>query len=136
VNEALSHFNGMFAFALWDQLERILHLGRDRFGEKPLYYSRTSSGVIFGSELKALRLHPQFEDDLDRGAIALFLRHNCIPCPYTIYSHTAKLPPATLLTLHEDSFNQVTPEPYWSAAEVAQAALETPFAGSKAQAAS
>ena len=75
---ALSRFNGMFAFALWDSRERLLHLARDRFGEKPLYYGRCGSTFLFGSELKALRRHPSFRGEIDRDSLALFLRHSTL----------------------------------------------------------
>jgi asparagine synthase (glutamine-hydrolysing) len=135
VNEALSHFNGMFAFALWDRLERVLHLGRDRFGEKPLYYSRTANGLLFSSELKALRVHPDFKSELDHSAIALFLRYNCIPSPFTIYRGTAKLPPGKLLSFNADTFPDATPHSWWSAAEVARKSIASPFQGSEDDAA-
>lgn len=135
VREALGRFNGMFAFALWDTQRRVLHLARDRFGEKPLYYARTPSGVIFGSELKALRAHPDFDGELDRVAMGLYFQRNCIPAPHSIYRRTAKLPPGTLLSLSERTLRDASPEQYWSAADTALAAMARPFAGSEADAA-
>jgi asparagine synthase (glutamine-hydrolysing) len=72
---ALERFNGMFALALWDQRDRRLHLVRDRLGEKPLYHGWFRGRLVFGSELKALRAHPAFVWEIDRDALALFLRH-------------------------------------------------------------
>ncbi|MEQ1765968.1 MAG: asparagine synthetase B, partial [Methylotenera sp.] len=124
---------GMFAIALWDRQSMELTLARDRMGEKPLYYGWQGDGVkrvfLFGSELKALKAHPFFTAEIDRGAICLLLRHNYIPAPYSIYQGIAKLEPGCLLTL---SLKQ--PEArvwkYWDAAEGAQAGLAKPFAGS------
>ena len=99
VLDSLRRFNGMFAFALWDRQGRTLTLARDRFGEKPLFYSIVGGKVLFASELKALRAHPGFAAEIDSGTVALYLRHNCIPAPYSIYKNTYKLPPASLLTL-------------------------------------
>src|SRR5215469_6426448 len=99
IREALLQFNGMFAFALWDRKHRTLTLARDRFGEKPLYYSVASGALLFGSELKALRAYPGLSAEIDRGALALYLRHNCVPAPYSIHSGVFKLPPASLLTI-------------------------------------
>src|SRR5262245_27946058 len=62
---ALTRFNGMFAFALWDRHERVLHLVRDRLGEKPLYYAWMGKTFMFGSELKALAAHPDFRGEID-----------------------------------------------------------------------
>src|SRR5229473_3466882 len=103
VEPTLSRVNGMFAFALWDQRERILYLGRDRLGEKPVYYGWTGKTFLFGSELKALRCHPDFTAGINRQALALYLRHNCIPAPHTIYEGVYKLPPATILAVSVDT---------------------------------
>jgi asparagine synthase (glutamine-hydrolysing) len=110
---------GMFAFALWDRDEQLLTLGRDRLGEKPLFYGWQRGCFLFGSELKALRAHPAFEGGIDRGALALYMRHNCIPAPYSIHPGVKKLPPASLLRISLDK-----PEPqistYWSAVSATQ----------------
>jgi len=76
----------MFAFAVWDRAEHMLVLGRDRLGEKPLYYGWQGRGdaacFLFGSDLAALRMHPAFAEDIDRAALCLYVRHNYIPAPY------------------------------------------------------
>jgi asparagine synthase (glutamine-hydrolysing) len=97
VRGALERSAGMFAFALWDRQERQLVLARDRLGEKPLYYGRQGEGeqavFLFGSELKALAAHPSFQGEINRDALALHMRHNCIPAPYSIYRGIKKLMP-------------------------------------------
>ncbi len=113
---------GMFAFAVWDKQTHILTLGRDRIGEKPLYYGWQGRGdnavFLFGSELKALRAHPSFENKINRGALSLQLRYNYIPAPYSIYEGITKLSPGSLLTV---SLQQREPKvwEYWSGAQVA-----------------
>jgi len=89
--KAVKRFNGMFAFALWDRRERQLHLVRDRMGEKPLYYGWKGKTFLFGSELKALRAHPDFDAELNRDSVALYLRHQYIPAPYSIYKNISKV---------------------------------------------
>lgn len=130
VRQAVQQFNGMFAFALWDRQEHLLHLGRDRLGEKPLYYGWIGQTLLFASELKALRAYPGFVAQINRDALTLFLRHSCVPAPYSIYQDIYKLPPATILTWngHETSPN---PVPYWSAKEVAEFGVANPFTGSE-----
>ncbi len=120
---------GMFAFAVWDRHTRMLTLGRDRMGEKPVYYGWQGDVFLFGSELKALRAHPAFKAEVDRNALALLMRHNCIPAPYSIYQGIAKLQPGCLLTV---SLNKREPRvvPYWSAKQVVESGLALPFAGS------
>jgi asparagine synthase (glutamine-hydrolysing) len=81
LEDSLKRWNRLFAFAVWDKENRALHLGRDRFGEKPLYYAWMGDTFLFGSELKALRAHPSFREEIDRNALALYLRHNCVPAP-------------------------------------------------------
>ncbi len=123
---------GMFAFSVWDKQTRTLTLGRDRMGEKPLYYGWQGGGnervFLFGSELKALKAHPAFAADIDRGALCLLLRHNYIPAPYSIYQGIAKLEPGCLL-----SVSLAQPDPkiwkYWDTVQVARAGVASPFAG-------
>ena len=130
VRDSLRRFNGMFAFGLWDRQDRTLTLARDRFGEKPLFYAIVGGTLSFASELKALRAHPQFSGDIDLGAVALYLRHNCIPAPYCIYNNTLKLPPATMLTVSASDLT-ANPQPYWSLREVAECGIADPFRGSE-----
>lgn len=126
---ALKRFVGMFAFALWDRAERTLSLVRDRFGEKPLYYGRMGNVFLFGSELKALRLHPAWRGEIDRGALALFMRYGYVPAPYSIYKGIFKLPPGTYLSLGPTSWGDGSPIPYWSLRGVAEAGVADPFTG-------
>jgi asparagine synthase (glutamine-hydrolysing) len=120
---------GMFAIALWDRELQRLTLARDRLGEKPLYIARLPDAVLFASELKAFDAWPGFGPPIDRGAVALLLRHNYIPAPYSIFEGVSKLPPATLL--HIDGPQQIgEPQAYWSLREVAERGQREPFAGS------
>ncbi len=130
---AVKKFNGMFAFALWDRQERVLHLGRDRLGEKPLYYGWHQGIFLFGSELKALKAHPAFQPEINRDALALFLRHNYIPAPYSIYQGIYKLPPGTVLTCSSTNTHP-EPIPYWSLKKVAESGIAHPFMGSETEA--
>jgi asparagine synthase (glutamine-hydrolysing) len=131
VQRAISRMNGMFAFALWDRRERVLYLGRDRLGEKPVYYGWTGKTFLFGSELKALRCYPDFSAEINRQALALYLRHNCIPAPHTIYEGIYKLPPATILAVSGDAAATAVPAPYWSLKDVVQRGVADPFSGSE-----
>lgn len=120
---------GMFAFAVWDRETRTLTLGRDRIGEKPLYYGWQGNTFLFGSELKALKVHPSFEPEINRGAVSLLLRHNCIPAPYSVYQGIHKLMPGCILQV-----SRARPDPkvivYWSAVTVAHEGASKPFTGS------
>jgi asparagine synthase (glutamine-hydrolysing) len=135
VHQAVKRLNGMFAFALWDRQERLLHLSRDRFGEKPLYYGWMGKTFLFASELKALRAHPDFVKEVDRNVLALYLRHNYIPAPYSIYRGIAKVLPGTLATIstaNADRSPKVTS--YWSARTAAEHGIMNPFAGTETEA--
>ena len=133
VEEAVKQFNGMFAFAVWDRQERVLHLGRDRLGEKPLYYGWIGQTFLFASELKPLKVHPHFQGEINRDALALYLRHNCIPSPYSIYQDIYKLPPGCILTVYPNA-SESQPKPYWSAKTVAESGTVNPFIGSETEA--
>jgi asparagine synthase (glutamine-hydrolysing) len=135
VERALERFNGMFAFALWDTRKRLLHLARDRAGEKPLYYGLQKRVLLFGSELKALRAHPDFEAAIDRDALALYLRHSYIPAPHTIYKGIYKLAAGAILTI-SSSGSMAPPRPYWGLREAAERGIAHPFSGSAAEATS
>lgn len=133
VVETLRKSVGMFALALWDRAERQLTLARDRFGEKPLYYGFVGTGgstaLVFGSELKALRAHPNFDNAIDRDALALFLRYSYVPAPFSIYENTFKLKPGAILTISAAQVpaRAVAIDYYWHYRDVALAGLAAPF---------
>ena len=137
IQETVERAVGMFAFAVWDRHGGVLTLGRDRIGEKPLYYGWQGRGAnaafLFGSELKALRAHPAFEGRIDRDALCLQLRYSYIPAPYSIYRGIAKLAPGSLLTVSAQA-REPRLTSYWSGARQAVAGAAAPFAGSAAQA--
>jgi asparagine synthase (glutamine-hydrolysing) len=94
VLETLPRLIGMFAMAIWDRERDCLILARDRMGEKPLFYGHLPSGdFVFGSELKALRAYPRWQAEIDRDALALYMRHNAVPAPRSIYRGIHKLMP-------------------------------------------
>ncbi len=132
---------GMFAFALWDRRTRTLTLARDRMGEKPLYYGWVKGALVFGSELKALRAFPGFDQAIDRGALALFLRHNYVPAPWSIYENIWKLPQASFVQFacHPDTAKPQAAgrgdvRTYWSLPTVAEQGQINPWAGSEQEA--
>lgn len=131
---ALKQFVGMFAFALWDRQTRTLHLVRDRLGIKPLYYGWSGKTFLFGSELKALRACPNFKGEVNRDALALFLKHNYVPTPYSIYQNIYKLPQGHILSISANTKPNNLPEPkaYWSAKHVIETA--NAFSGSSQEA--
>jgi asparagine synthase (glutamine-hydrolysing) len=132
VEQSLPRFNGMFAFAVWDRQERILNLARDRFGEKPLYFGRCGGSFVFASELKALRIHPEFPGVVDRGSLLQYVRFGYVPAPGSIYHGISKLLPASLLrfSLH-DRGTRV--QPYWSLYEAAENGLNNPVSPDEAK---
>lgn len=133
VRGAVDRFNGMFAFALWDSSERVLHLCRDRGGEKPLYYGWMGGTLLFASELKALRHHPLFRGESDRGALARFLRRRYLAAPLTIYQGIFKLPAGAFLRVSANQHRPV-PESYWSWREIAERGAAAPFRGTDREA--
>tara|TARA_B100001057_G_C22844339_1_gene948368 strand:+ start:840 stop:2795 length:1956 start_codon:yes stop_codon:yes gene_type:complete len=124
IETVLKKIDGMFAFGIWDQKKRSLILARDRIGEKPIYFGWQGNGnnktFLFSSELKALKIHPEFYGEINRDAISLQLRHNCIPAPHTIYKNIYKLLPGYYLELREDNLKEgFLPQSkiYWSLSE-------------------
>jgi asparagine synthase (glutamine-hydrolysing) len=135
VKRALELSVGMFAMALWDRRERTLILARDRLGEKPLYYGRIGKGFAFASELKAFRGHPAWNPEIDRNAVALLMRHNYVPAPYSIYKGFHKLRPGHFLVL-ADGNPEARIETYWNARDAAERGRAHPFEGSRDEAVS
>jgi asparagine synthase (glutamine-hydrolysing) len=127
VGGAVERLNGMFAFALWDRESRVLTLGRDRLGEKPLYYGHAGGSFLFGSELKALAAHPEFEREVDRGALAAFLRRSYVPAPHSIWQGIAKLAPGHLVEIRDGGRRVGEPICYWDFRAAAEAGARDPL---------
>jgi asparagine synthase (glutamine-hydrolysing) len=132
LDEALHRCVGMFSFALWDREQRELTLVRDRFGKKPLYYAPTTDGLLFASELKAIRNHPRFRSRISREALTLFFRYSCIPAPFTIYENAFKVPAGTILSARPGT--RVAMRTYWSTADAFTRAQADPFNGTEEEA--
>ncbi|MDX6671077.1 MAG: hypothetical protein QOI91_1440 [Solirubrobacteraceae bacterium] len=112
----VERLDGIFAIALWDGRERALHLVRDRFGVKPLYYARTGGRLAFASEVKALLADPSIPREVDPVAVDEFLTFRFVPSPRTALRAVRKLPPATILTSGESGARETeyatdVPEP-------------------------
>ena len=97
----LNRLEGMFAFSLWDENIKKLFVVRDRFGEKPLYYTKNQNGFFFASELKALKEHYS-KQQLSKKALNLFFSLTYIPAPYTIYEEVFKLEAGSYLEVNEE----------------------------------
>jgi asparagine synthase (glutamine-hydrolysing) len=108
--ECVQKMRGMFAFALWDRTRSRLLLARDRLGVKPLYYYYDGQRLVFGSELKAILVHPAVQREIDPQAVLYYLRYSYIPDPLSIFRKIRKLPPAHVLTI---SGRTLTVRPYW-----------------------
>tara|TARA_B110001450_G_C17647998_1_gene492054 strand:- start:140 stop:2104 length:1965 start_codon:yes stop_codon:yes gene_type:complete len=134
VKGTITRVKGMFAIALWDRECEELSLVRDRIGEKPLYYGWQGSGskrtFLFGSELKALKRHSSFTNDIDRASLALYMRYCYVPAPYSIYEGIKKLEPGTILTVSLRQ-NSCRLEKYWDALDVITKGAKDPFDESK-----
>ncbi len=141
LDETLRRAAGMFALALWDRHERKLSLARDRIGEKPLYWGWAGRALVFGSELKALRRHPDFPHEVCRQALAQYLRFACVPAPRSIHPGVYKLEPGCILTVEGapppaaphtplrpgDRHGTLSLRRYWSLNETLDEGAATPF---------
>ncbi|MEE6161781.1 asparagine synthase (glutamine-hydrolyzing) [Cylindrospermopsis raciborskii DSH] len=133
IESGVERFVGMFAFAIWDKQDQVLYLGRDRIGEKPLYYGWMGQTFLFGSELKALKAHPHWQGRINTESLALLLTYSYIPHPYSIYQGIYKLPPATILKLTHPGDN-AQPQPYWSLLSTVEWGQANLFTGSPREA--
>jgi asparagine synthase (glutamine-hydrolysing) len=130
VEAALKASVGMFAFAAWDRQAQRLILARDRFGEKPLYYGLSGGALLCASELKALRVFPEFSAEIDREALALYMYYNAVPGSRCIYTGFSKLLPGSWIELGLDALESGSlPQPriYWSAFDRVKAGLDSPL---------
>lgn len=127
--ETLTRTSGMFAIAAWDRYDRRLWLARDRFGEKPLYYGSVNGAFRAASELKSL-LADAARPAVDRQALTLYLRHNYIPTPLTIWEGIRKLPPGHLMTIDAEG-RPSEPSPWWRLADAVHCAT---YSGTDAEA--
>ena len=124
---ALQRCAGMFALALWDRQERRLHLARDRFGEKPLYWGWLDQAgqrvLVFASELAALRACPRASTPpLNPEALAAFFRAGCIPAPLSIYAGVHQLPPGHCMEF-SSPHQQPALRPWWNLQQQASQAF-------------
>jgi asparagine synthase (glutamine-hydrolysing) len=121
---------GMFAFALFDSLERRLFLARDRFGEKPLYYGYAADTLVFASEPKAVRAATAFDATIDLEALGLYMRHGYVPAPHSIYATLRKISPGCWIEITPEQLATRTlpsPVPYWSAIGTAAESAGNPL---------
>lgn len=126
LEKAIERFIGMFAFALYDRRENILHLVRDRMGIKPIYYGWIDNSFVFSSELKAFKGCNGFKGKIDRNSLTLLMRHNYIPAPYSIYENIYKLEPGQILTLHCASM-KYSVTTFWDLRNIVKKNLSSPL---------
>lgn len=108
--DALKLVEGIFAFALWDNQEETLLLGRDRFGIKPLFYTNTNNSFGFASELKALKHAPNFKGEIDLIALSQYLSFEYVPAPRTILKNVFRLKPGSCLEVKNGTAKEID---YW-----------------------
>ncbi len=131
LNHALQKFNGMFAMAVWDGRDRVLHLIRDRLGKKPLYVGWAGSCLVFASELKAFMRHPAFEAEVNRSSLQLFMRYASIPAPHCIYEKCWTVPAGCRMAVRAEALNagedlSLRMESYWHHARKIEEARVNP----------
>ncbi|TYB85610.1 asparagine synthase (glutamine-hydrolyzing) [Oceaniovalibus sp. ACAM 378] len=141
LDETLKHAGGMFALALWDRSSRRLSLARDRMGEKPLYWGWAGTALVFGSELKAMRLHPDFPSGVCRAALAQYLQYAYVPAPRSIHPGVYKLEPGSILEVNQTppsappkeplrpgaTFGSMSIRRYWSLNKMIETGSQTQF---------
>jgi asparagine synthase (glutamine-hydrolysing) len=112
IEVTLSALRGMFAIALYDCQDKLLHLIRDPMGIKPLYYGFSQDHLIFASQVTAFHQVPFFDPQIEDKALSLYLKYNYIPAPYSIYKACYKQQPGTILTFSGKNLLKTTA--YWS----------------------
>lgn len=111
--DCVKKFNGMFAFALWDERKQLLFAARDHMGIKPFYYAIQNGTFYFGSEIKAILAHPDFKKELNEEGVSYYFTFSSVPAPYTLFKNIQKLPAAYYLTIKNGNMNI---KEYWNPA--------------------
>jgi len=108
--DCFARLRGMFAIALWTKSTKRLVLARDRMGIKPLYFAKRGEDLFFGSELKAILIHPEIERRLSLDGLDCYLSLNYVPCPWTLVEGIEKLPPGKWLEWRD---GKISSQAYW-----------------------
>ena len=111
--DALLRFNGMFAFAIWDNRERKLTIARDQFGVKPVYYAEIGSAVLFASEIKAFRAYPLFVSRIDAKGLTEYLSFQNFFTDRTLFEKARLLPAGCYIQIDMGRSEDVIPRRYW-----------------------
>ncbi len=110
--DCVKQFNGMFAFALWDEQKQLLFAARDHLGIKPFYYAIQNGAFYFGSEIKAILAHPDFKKELNEEGLSYYLTFSSVPAPHTMFKDIKKLPAAHLLIIRDNG--EIQEKEYWN----------------------
>jgi len=133
VLKTVKELEGMFAFSIWDRKYNKLTLGRDRMGEKPLYYGWQNDTLLFGSDLNSLKEHPAFQATINQNALDLFIKYSYIPTPYSIYSNIFKLEQGCILVFSAGNKDGVKTK-YWSINDTLLNGMNNRFSGTPKEA--
>lgn len=128
LEKTLENSKGMFAFCVYDTLERVLYLARDRFGEKPLYYGWVNGNFIFASTANAISAIDNFNNKINKNVLGYYFKNKYIPAPYSIYSDIFKLEPGRILKFDIDKWDYSICK-YWDLDCVIEDLMRNPFKG-------
>ena len=113
LGSTLQKLNGMFAFALWDSKKNELFLSRDRLGEKPMYFGKIKNTFFFGSQLNSFSVHPEWNGEINKDSIELYMRYGYVPNPRTIFKNFKKLPPGHFVKINKKDLEAENPICFW-----------------------
>lgn len=133
IKKALQSIKGMFAFAIYDKLDKVLYLARDRMGEKPLYYGLVSGSFVFASDIAAIAAMDNFHNEINTEVLNLYFQYGYIPQPYSIYKNVWQLQAGAMLEI-KMPFAEWKEEKYWDIKEVARQGQANIFDGSEEEA--
>ena len=134
MNATLQKLNGMFAIALYDQKDHVLHLMRDRFGKKPLYVGWAGNDLVFASELKSFAAHEKFKKEINRDVLAQYMQYGYVHAPFCMYQNVWQMLPATMMSVDLSSLrpceNMVEKmRPYWALKDAVDNGKANPVRG-------